>query len=63
MGRKKRGKRSGEREGAVRDGESMRERERWGSDWVRDRERLLMKERERVGGGSERERKRKTRRV
>ena len=36
------------------------ERDRWGSEWVRERGRLLKRERER-GGGSERERK--TRRV
>ena len=34
----------------------MRERDRWGSEWVRERGRLLKKERER-------ERERKTRRV
>ena len=36
----------------------MRERDRWGSEWVRERGRLLKKERgrERERGGSERER-------
>ena len=44
MERKKRGERSGERErgreGGVRerDEESMRERDKWGSEWVRERE-------------------------
>ena len=33
----------------------MRERDRWGSEWVRERGRLLKKEREREG--SEREKK------
>ena len=49
MERKKRGERSKEREGGVRerDEESMRERDRWGSEWVRERGRLLKKERER----------------
>ena len=36
----------------------MRERDRWGSEWVRERGRLLKRERE-----HERERERKTRRV
>ena len=48
MERKKREKRSGERErGRERDEESMRERDRWGSDSVRERGRLLKRERER----------------
>ena len=44
-----------EREGGVRerDEESMRERGRWGSEWVRERGRLLKREKER-----ERERER-----
>ena len=53
MERKKRGERSGERErgreGGVRerDEESGTEIERWGSEWVRERGRLLKRERER----------------
>ena len=39
-----------------RDEESMRERDRWGSEYLRERGRLLKRERER-------ERERKTRRV
>ena len=48
MERKKRGKEA-EREGGVRerDEESMRERDRWGSEWVRERGRMLKRERER----------------
>ena len=45
-----------------RDEESMRERDRLGSEWVRERGRLLKRERERERGrereGSERERER-----
>ena len=45
MEKKKRGERSREREreGGVRerDEESMRERDRWGSEWVRERGRLI----------------------
>ena len=39
----------GERRGSERerDEESMRERDRWGSEWVRERGRLLKRERER----------------
>ena len=39
------------------DEESMRERDRWGSEWVRERGRLLKREieREREREGSERE--------
>ena len=33
----------------------MRERDRWGSEWVRERGRLLKRERERGGGMRERE--------
>ena len=55
MERKKREERSGERE---KGSESMRERDRWGSEWVREKGRLSKRERR---GGSERERK--TRRV
>ena len=46
-GGERRGER--EREGVVRerDEESMRERDRWGSEWVRERGRLLKRERER----------------
>ena len=36
-----------------RDEESMREKDRWGSEWVRERERLKEREREREGGVSE----------
>ena len=36
-------RRGSERE---RDEESMRERDRWGSEWVRERRRLLKRERE-----------------
>ena len=60
MERKERGERSGERErertGSEREKEeeSMREIDRWGSEWVRERGRWLK---------SERERERKTRRV
>ena len=50
---KKRRERSLKREGGVRNEESMRERDRWGSEWVRERGRLLKRERER-----ERERER-----
>ena len=32
----------------------MRERDRWGSEWVRERGRLLKREREREREGSER---------
>ena len=39
----------------------MRERDRWGSEWVRERGRLLKREREREREECERERK--TRRV
>ena len=52
-------RRGSERE---RDEVSMRERHRWGSEWVRERGRLLnrkrerKRERERERGGSERER-------
>ena len=35
----------------------MRERERWGCGWVRERGRLLRRERERGGGVRERERR------
>ena len=44
-----------ERKGGVRerDEESMRERDRWGSEWVRERGRLLKRDREK-----ERERER-----
>ena len=63
MERKKRGERSGERErereGGVRDEESMRERDRWGSEWVKERGRLLKRERERERKGSKRERERR----
>ena len=54
MEREKRGERRRER-----DGDSMRERHRWGSEWVRERGRLFKRERnrERERGGSERERK------
>ena len=40
MERKKRGERSGEREGGARerDEESMRGRDRWGSEWMRKEE-------------------------
>ena len=41
-----------------KDEESMRERNRWGSEWLRERGRLLKRERER-DGGSERERERR----
>ena len=51
MERRERGKEV-ERES---DEENMRERDRWGSEWVRERGRLLKREREREGG-SERER-------
>ena len=54
MERKKRGEISEERE---RKG-GVIERDRWGSEWVRERGRLLNTERER-----EREEERKTRRV
>ena len=53
MERKKRGERSGERErgreGGVRERERWGEyeRDRWGSEWVRERGRLLKRERER----------------
>ena len=33
-----------------RDEESMREIDRWGSEWMRERGRLLKREREREGG-------------
>ena len=46
-----------------RDEESMRERERWGSEWVRKRGRLLKRERERERERGEVERERKTRRT
>ena len=36
----------------------MSERYRWGSDWVRERGRLLKRERDREGGVRERERER-----
>ena len=39
---RKRERRGSERE---RDEESMRERDRWGSEWVRERGRLLKRER------------------
>ena len=51
--REKKREKGGERE---RDGESMRERDRWGSEWVRERGRLLTREREIEREGSERER-------
>ena len=35
----------------------MRQRDRWGSEWVRERGKLLKRERERERGGSERERR------
>ena len=60
MERKERGERSGKRDrkGSERERneESMRDRDRWGSGWVRERGRLL-KKRERDREGSERERK------
>ena len=66
MERKKRGERSGEtkRRGSEReiDEESMRERDRWGSEWVRERGRLLIRERERERD-RKREREKKMRRV
>ena len=56
MERKKKRERRGER-----DEESIKMRDRWGSEWLRERGRLLKgeKEREREGGGSERERERR----
>ena len=50
-----------EREGGVRerDGESVREKDRWGSEWVRDRGRMIKRERERGGGVRERARERR----
>ena len=42
-GKKRRERRGSERE---RDEESMRERDRWGSEWLRERGRLLNRERE-----------------
>ena len=47
---RKGGERSGERKkGSERekDEEGMRERDKWGSEWVRERGRLLKRERER----------------
>ena len=41
----KEGEREREREGGVRDEESKRERDRRGSEWVRERGRLLKRER------------------
>ena len=46
-----------------RDEKSMGERDRWGSEWVKERGRLSERERERERERSERERERKTRRV
>ena len=37
----------------------MRERDRWGSEWVRERGKLLKRERERKRGVRERERERR----
>ena len=43
-------KEKGEKKWRERDEESIRQRDRWGSEWVRDRGRLLKKERERERG-------------
>ena len=45
-GRKKGRERRREREGGVRDEESMRVKDRWGSEWVRERGSLLKRKRE-----------------